>query len=656
MTSLPSVVLSLVPEPPTTGIAGHLVVVLDTTWTAPANGDSTVVGCREVAERVLARLDLIEETSTRLDAWAKRSGVVEATDVSGTSFWYYARLAHALWLQERILWLGIVDELVRTHRVETIECAPGADPSLVAAARAIARRDGLGFSGDDSVTAGEDGSEEPERPMESPGATASRFGHPAAWRRVSALAGRSLRRLVGRPPVDPIALRRRLVRARLDELEAEPRRPLLVLLQHARQRVDGPAGSRSINAYLGPVVDRLRGTPLEPIELDLRGRLEDEATWTRLTTPGQERLLPINAVWSAGAVDDQLGARRQAEVAADSIAATWIPVEAFGTDIGPDLTAQVAAFTRRSLAGQIVLMGRARHLIRRLHPAGILLADEYHRQEWTGAATLEGVPSSAVQHGLIYRRHNGYIHHERPAALTLPDRMYVFGDWERRLLLTDSVYQDDEVSVSGSPRLDLAAVGDRASDSADRVAVRTQLGVRSDDRMVVLSGTWGLMDRRFHYPIALSRLFDRPLPRVHLVVKLHPGEEDEGPYRAVVECAAAARGFDPPPITVIQDVDLYRLLRAADAHLGVHSTVLTEAVVTGTPNLLAAGLVGADLIGYVAAGVATPVVSGADLLAALDRGLEAAPDERARHAFLADHFRPGSASDRVAADLLERLR
>jgi hypothetical protein len=174
--------------------------------------------------------------------------------------------------------------------------------------------------------------------------------------------------------------------------------------------------------------------------------------------------------------------------------------------------------------------------------------------------------------------------------------------------------------------------------------------------MVVLSGTWGLMDRRFHYPIALSRLFDRPLPRVHLVVKLHPGEEDQGPYRAVVECAAAARGFDPPPITVIQDVDLYRLLRAADAHLGVHSTVLTEAVVTGTPNLLAAGLVGADLIGYVAAGVATPVESGADLLAALDRGLEAAPDERARRAFLADHFRPGSASDRVAADLLERLR
>ena len=35
--------------------------------------------------------------------------------------------------------------------------------------------------------------------------------------------------------------------------------------------------------------------------------------------------------------------------------------------------------------------------------------------------------------------------------------------------------------------------------------------------------------------------------------------------RAVIESVASAHGFAPPPITVVQHVDLYRLLAAADA-------------------------------------------------------------------------------------------
>ena len=103
-------------------------------------------------------------------------------------------------------------------------------------------------------------------------------------------------------------------------------------------------------------------------------------------------------------------------------------------------------------------------------------------------------------------------------------------------------------------------------------------------------------------------------------------------------------------MTFVQAVDLYRLLRAADAHIGLQSTVLTEAVVTGTPNLLAATSSASDLLGYVEAGVAVPVRTGADLLAALDAGSAATPE--ARQAFIDAHFEPGSASERIADDLL----
>ena len=64
-------------------------------------------------------------------------------------------------------------------------------------------------------------------------------------------------------------------------------------------------------------------------------------------------------------------------------------------------------------------------------------------------------------------------------------------------------------------------------------------------------------------------------------MKLHPGETDEGPYRAVVDGSRRRPRVRAAADDVVQPVDLYRLLRAADAHIGIQSTVLTEAVAAG---------------------------------------------------------------------------
>ncbi|HEX8025031.1 MAG TPA: hypothetical protein VF484_02390, partial [Candidatus Limnocylindrales bacterium] len=72
----------------------------------------------------------------------------------------------------------------------------------------------------------------------------------------------------------------------------------------------------------------------------------------------------------------------------------------------------------------------------------------------------------------------------------------------------------------------------------------------------------------------------------------------------------------------------------------------------GTPNLLASGIEGGDLLDYVAAGVAIPVTTGADLLAALDAAAAGAIASDAREAFLRRHYEPGAGSERIAGDLL----
>ncbi len=578
--------LRFAPAPPAPAPADdELVVVLDTTWIPrPDQRQPNVVGLRELAEGVMTRRYLNADATALLNAWVEASDVVSALTLEGVSFWYGARLGHWLWLVDRLLWLDVVDDLLRTNPgVRELVFDAGADASLVAAARLVSERDGLTIGGEASS---------PPPTADAPAAdppTAAAAKPASPPRRPTSFIGRLRWRF--RPP-EP-ERRRRLVAKRLHTIAAEPAGRLLVVQAHVLQRIDTAAGPRFINPYLGPVLDRLRSGRLDPFEVDLRTTMAgSDEQWASIESRDRRRSLPIDVVSTLGVrTTGAVKPRDEARARADRILAKAAPLEVSGVDLGPDL-ALVAADRASSLARRIVDVDRIRALLRRTHAEGILLADEYHRQDWLAAAAAEGVPVAAVQHGVIAPLHTGYVHRTRPPELRLPGRTYVFGTWEQDVLTRASVYRPEEVVVGGSPRLDLvgSATGAASSPGDD---VRGELGVAPGDRMIVLSGTWGRQERRFHYPIALAQLFDAPLERVHVVVKLHPSEKDEGPYRTIIEGLAAAGGFAPPPVTVVQTIDLYRLLAAADAHLGIHSTLLTEAVATGTPNMLAAGLAGA---------------------------------------------------------------
>ena len=642
-------------------VDGSVTVVLDSTWTATGElaGNDRVIGIRDVGGRLLEDRDLIDETAERLDAWASASGIVDKLVVEGTSMWFYLRLSVWVWFQQRILWTALVDDLVGTVAPSRIVCEPGTDDVVIEAARLIAARDGLGIEAPDIPEVDRSGH---AAPLPVPAARAASAAAPTRLAQFGRRGLGKVRRLVAGGPdgagsssaaSQGLPARRLAMTERLDALATESGR-LLVVLEHTRQRVETADGPRDVNPYLSPVVDALRGSALEPIEIDLKARVDDDTWWERLNAPDGARLLPSSAIWRAGEAEGDAEGDGAVESGSTeswvaSVEAIRTPVIVHGVDLGPALVGRVSQLAARWMPSKVRGVTSIRALLRRLRPAGVLLADEYHRQDWLTAARAESVPVVAIQHGMIYRGHNGYVHRERPDTLALPDRTYVFGEWERDVLVQASVYRDDEVRVSGSPRLDLAT----EAPDADAAALRAELGVRPDDRMVVLSGTYGPAYRRFHIPYALDRLLDRPWPNVHLVVKQHPGEKDRGPYESLVAGLAAARGFAPPPVSVVQHIDLYRLLRSADAHLGIHSTVLTEAVAAGTNNLLADTLASSDLLGYVEAGVAVPVRNGADLLAALDAPGAITPG--ARSAFLARHFREGRASDRLRGELLEWL-
>jgi hypothetical protein len=619
------------------------LLIADPAWTPPAA--SQMLAIRDLTARVLAEHDFLAEAIDVLDAWAQAGGVAEAMTVAGTSYWYRERLGTLLWMQETATWLSILDLAITEARPATIDVDEGVDPGLRAAAVLVAARDGLELRGAATATT----PEEPAEPGASESTSAASGSAPVPLAASAAPAARRslVGRIRGRLQPDEPTRRARFVRARIATLGGERPR-LLVLLAAAPQRVDTPSGVRLMNAFLGPVLERLRGTGLEPIEVDLRSEYRDDVGWARIAAPDAGRVLPADALRLYPAADDSTAVASAVAAVTSKVAEIRRPADLAGVDLGTAIAGRVADRARRMLPGMLRTSRRAERLLRDLHPAGLLLMDEYHRQDWISAAAVLGIPTAAVQHGIIYGRHAGYAHTTRPEVLRLPSRTYLFGRWERDLLVGQSAYRPDEVVVGGSPRLSLVP----APETVDRAAVRAELGIAPEDQLLVVSGTWGAIDRRFYYPAALAAIADRPLPGVHIVVKLHPSETDEGPYRAVIEGIAAARGFLPPKITVVQRVDLYRLLAASDAHFGVHSTVITEAVAAGTLNLIAAMVRGADWLGYADAGVAVPVRDGGDVLDALARRDELLPDEATRRTFTEAHFEPGDAAARIADDLL----
>lgn len=629
---------------------GTLHVVLDTTWTPGSDARPDVVPIRPAASAILASQDLFEEALARLDAWAAEAGLVDRLVADDVAWWFRAREGLWNWLHERILWRRTIARLLDGADPNTF-VIPTDEPALADIAR------GMGLT--------------IEIQSEAPGAGSTGPGHAAAADRLPSvgpanLVGRLRGRIgrlgaigrrgaIGRPERDErsreLERRRAVLDARFAALAARADRSILVLSHMGIRQPVGDDRAHLVDPNLGSVIDRLRASarPTLVVGLGLDHRLDRD--WPAIAD--DEGLVPqtwVQQRWDdtadAGADDPAIN-----DLLAAIDAAPATPLVVDGIDLGPAALTELRTFARTVLPVARRQIPRVERMLAELRPSALLLTHEGIRTPWLVAARRRGVPTFAVQHGVLYPTHPGYAH-PRHRGLVLPTTTFVFGDEERQTLLDHGGYRPDEVVASGSPRLDLdsGAGLDAAEVARERLAVRAEMGVADGDRMLVVSTVNQPFVRRFHVPQMLEAVLGGPLPGIHVIVKLHPGEQDDGPYRTLLDRLAFVGGYASPAMTIVRDIDLYRLLRASDGHLGLRSTVLTDAVVVGGVNLIATVQAHADMLGYVDAGVARPVTSVAELRTALD---EARPiDPAARAAFLARHFRAGDASARIAEIVL----
>ncbi len=192
------------------------------------------------------------------------------------------------------------------------------------------------------------------------------------------------------------------------------------------------------------------------------------------------------------------------------------------------------------------------------------------------AARAHGIPSVAVQHGIMYPQY--YSHEHAPDELErdpvpIPSRTAVFGELAKELLVRRGSYPEERIVVTGSPKFDALVKGASGYDPA---RTRRTLQVPYGERFLVLATRWSAVSPVFEELVrAIETLRD-----VLLLVKPHQAESPR-PYEEVVRRLAASRTR-----ILAADQSLLPLLFASDGLITVDSFASSEALVLGRPVLV----------------------------------------------------------------------
>ena len=527
---------------------GTTTVVLDESWTPDPGDASGGISIRPSFAAVLERHDLFAEALAIVDGWADAGRATDVLMAEGISYWLRAREPMWHWVHERLLWRYTLAQLDGEQPFDEVS-VPAEEVALGDVVRALGREvppddhQVAAMTGASAVTA-----VAPERQR----SEAGRAGQPA-WTGLRRALRRAKRRVVGGRADGARGATRRedaasgtagrreaILSARIDGiLRTAAPRAIVLTLPSSYQRIGGAEAGRREDPNLGSVIPALTAAGIEPIVVGWGMSSQSDEDWA--IVEADDRMLPAFALkgrWGSPE-DDGRGATAADAVLRGLDSMIGVPVLLDGLDVGPDFLVVLRGLLARVVRGEIVELARVERLMREVAPAAILVTQEHHRTPWLVGAGRAGVPSFALQHGMLYAAHPGYPD-RRHDGLVLPTLTFVFGDFERRVLL-GTAYTPADVAVSGSPRLDLdAAAGSPQETAMAREDVRRELGVAAGDLLVVVSTVPAHFIRRSHLVHMLETLLGGHLPGVHIVFKLHPGERDQGPYRALIAGLARA--------------------------------------------------------------------------------------------------------------------
>jgi hypothetical protein len=384
--------------------------------------------------------------------------------------------------------------------------------------------------------------------------------------------------------------------ARAPDLPRQAGTSRVLFLSHAafwRTRRDREGRARELEHYFGELIPRVEEqTDLSTVVVAVgpsaafrrRGPLDRFREWTGLPS-ARRAYVPMAAFTTPQVVREVRGASALCREAWRQLRASPALAGAFSHAGVPfdDLSERdLAATLLLQLPWAVRCYEEMRAVLEQLRPDVVCLYAE--SSGWgraaVAAARHAGVPSVAIQHGIIYPRYYSYLHREDEGECPIPDRTAVFGEAARRFLGDAGGYPEQSVVVTGSPKFDALLRGSR---ERDRERLRERLGVGPGEKLLVVASRYrGIRDTHRAIGSAFGALVRaaESTPDLRLLVKPHPAESG-AEYEAALREAGAERSR-----LVAADDDLTELLYAGDALCTVESLSAVEALVLDRPVLI----------------------------------------------------------------------
>jgi len=261
----------------------------------------------------------------------------------------------------------------------------------------------------------------------------------------------------------------------------------------------------------------------------------------------------------------------------------------------------------------------AKRMIANEKPSLLLVQNEYGEFEraLVVAGKLKGIPTVAVQHGVITPKHLGYMFQkEDRTKVVLPDITCVFGQYYYDLLANESIYKPSQVVVTGQPRYDILYHAGRIY-SKDRFLKEYKI---DPSHRVLLWTTQchGFSDEENIRNFRVVFETVEKIENVTLVIKQHPGEDKR--YTEMIRDNLANYKIDA--VVTPTSSDTYEQLHACDLLITKSSTTAMEAVALNKP-VIVLNLGGeADIVDYAEQGVALGVYKEEDLNPSIEKLLK----------------------------------
>jgi hypothetical protein len=292
------------------------------------------------------------------------------------------------------------------------------------------------------------------------------------------------------------------------------------------------------------------------------------------------------------------------------------PGEVMGIPMAELLADRLPVLFRTRLADAILAIDTSAEALARLRPKCAYIVDAYDLwgRAIVVAARRAGIRSLEVQHGIIQRHHDGYLHlpgelapdHGQQSPYSpIPDSVLVHGEISRDTLTVDYGFPPAAAVITGSPHVERIR---RAG--LDRRTVREKAGLAAERYIALYFGA------PYHvYPIDGDHLQAfleccREMPELMGVLRPHPGEYSSERYLK----AAARAGVEAP---LRRRENPFELIVAADVVIAHNSTTALDAMVLERPVIHINMSGGPDLFPFVEEAGALPATTQAELCAAL---------------------------------------